>query len=294
MSTASIAPGPAPVLPAATRLGAIRLTVADAAAMTAFYERAIGLRVLRSEGAVTGLGTAEGGVLVELEHDPAAPARPPRSTGLFHLALLVPTRADLAAAVRRVAEAGWRFSGASDHLVSEALYLDDPEGNGIELYRDRPRAEWRHRAGEVEMATIALDLDGLMAQAPAEPHPAMPDGTVLGHVHLNVGDLAAAERFYAGTLGFEVMVRGYPGALFVAAGGYHHHLGLNTWRGEGAPPPPAGARGLRFFEIVVPGEADVRAIAARLEAAGAPVVVEDGVLRTADPFASGVRVRAGG
>ena len=192
-------------------------------------------------------------------------------------------------ALRRVFDAGWHLSGASDHLVSEALYLSDPEGNGIELYRDRPREEWPHNGDEIEMATLPLDLEGLLAEPAETPTPAMPDGAVLGHVHLQVGDLRAAEAFWVDGLGFDAVVRGYPGALFVSAGGYHHHVGLNTWAGVGAPPPPEGARGLDRFEIVVPDEASVSAVREGL-GAGAYDSPEDGVTAT-DPSGNAVLIR---
>lgn len=251
-----------------TRMGALRLTVADADRVRDFYRDAIGLAELPSENGLTRLGT-DGEAIVELAGDPDAAPRPRGTSGLFHLAILVPSRADLARALQRVAEAGWRLSGASDHLVSEALYLSDPEGNGIELYRDRPREEWPVRDGALRMDTLPLDLDAVLSELRREDAgAAMPPGTRMGHVHLNVGDLAAAETFYSGGLGFDVTVRGYPGALFVSAGGYHHHLGLNTWAGEGAPPPPAGSRGLRQFEIVLPGADQVAIEESRLREAG--------------------------
>ena len=160
--------------------------------------------------------------------------------------------------------AGWRLSGASDHLVSEALYLSDPEGNGIELYRDRPRDEWPVVGDSLQMDTLrsTSDLLGEVDEANGDDA-GMPAGTTLGHVHLQVSDLAAAEAFWAEALGFDVTVRGYPGALFVSAGGYHHHVGLNTWAGVGAPPPPDGARGLVRFEVVLPDD-EVEAAAGRL------------------------------
>ena len=229
-------------------IGRVALRVADLARVRTYYERAIGLRALSE----TSLGV-DGTPLIELVDDPAAPPAPPGSTGLFHLALLVPDRPSLARAVQRVVRAGERFTGASDHFVSEALYLRDPEGNGIEIYADRPRSQWEYEpSGEIRMGTVALDLDGVMAELPGGDDPGMPDGTVVGHVHLHVADLGAAEAFYAGRLGLDVMVRGYPGALFLARGGYHHHIGLNTWQGEGAPPPPPGSRGLVDFELVLP------------------------------------------
>jgi catechol 2,3-dioxygenase len=280
-------------LPADAHLGAIRLRIGDVERVPRFYEEAIGLRPLSREDGVTALGVDAGKPLVELEADPDAPQRPPHTTGLFHLALLVPSRADLARALRRVVAAGWRLSGASDHLVSEALYLSDPEGNGIELYRDRPRDEWPVAAGVLRMDTLALDLGSLLSEDDgADGDNGMPSGTVLGHVHLQVADLAPAETFWVEGLGFDVTVRGYPGALFVSTGGYHHHVGLNTWAGVGAPRPPAGAQGLVRFELVLPDAAAVESASDRLAASGTPIeLVEEGVL-AADPSGNAVLVRA--
>jgi catechol 2,3-dioxygenase len=231
-------------------IGRVRLRVADLDGVRGYYERVIGLRPV--DGAL-----GSDAPLVELVPDPSAPPAPPGSTGLFHLALLVPDRPSLARAVQRVVAAGERFTGASDHFVSEALYLRDPEGNGIEIYRDRPRSEWGYEpSGELRMGTVPLDVDSVMTELPGGDDPGMPDGTVVGHVHLHVADLGAAEEFYAGELGLDVTVRSYPGALFLSHGGYHHHVGLNTWQGEGAPAPPPGSRGLEEFEIALPGVAE--------------------------------------
>ncbi len=218
-----------------TRMGPVRLTVSDLDRSRSFYEQAIGLRASERPDGALALGTDNSHTLVELHGDSSAPALDRRATGLFHLAILLPTRRDLALALARLAEARWPLDGASDHLVSEALYLSDPDGNGIEIYRDRPREQWARTAEGLQMATLPLDLDdvvrelsgtdGVQHQAPA--------GTTMGHVHLQVSDLPGAERFYNGVLGFDVVVRGYPGALFVSAGGYHHHLGLNTWHSRG-------------------------------------------------------------
>jgi catechol 2,3-dioxygenase len=277
-------------LPADTRLGAIRLRAGDVGLLRDFYERAIGLQALASEDGVTALGAGDG-ALVELVSDPDAPTRPPRTTGLFHLALLVPTRADLARALRRVFEAGWHLSGASDHLVSEALYLSDPEGNGIELYRDRPREEWPQAGGEIEMATLPLDLEDLISElGGGEQAASMPGGTTLGHVHLQVADLDAAERFWVDGVGLDVTVRGYPGALFTSAGGYHHHVGLNTWAGVGAPRPPVGARGMERFEVVVPDDEALDAARERL-ARVADVAESDGGVLAEDTAGNTVLVR---
>jgi catechol 2,3-dioxygenase len=300
-----------PELPGGTRLGAIRLRVHDVETMRSFYENTIGLRVLGTDDGVTALGTDDH-ALIELLADPTAPSRQPRSTGLFHLALLTPTRGDLARALRRVIESGWRLSGASDHLVSEALYLSDPEGNGIELYRDRPRDDWLIVEDNLQMATLPLDLNDLLAEplptapdhassadaesAAADPASRQPFGmapaTRLGHVHLQVADLQEAEAFWVGALGFDVIVRGYPGALFVSAGGYHHHVGLNTWAGVGAPRPPENARGLVRFEVVLPDKDDVRDAADRL-AAVASVENTDGGVLAVDPSGNRVLVRPG-
>jgi catechol 2,3-dioxygenase len=278
-----------------TAMGPVRLTVGDLEGMRDFYRDAIGLAELEPDDGVVRLGTTgdSGRPIVELVGDPDAPPRERGTSGLFHLAILVPSRADLARTLQRVAEAGWRLSGASDHLVSEALYTSDPEGNGIELYRDRPREEWPVRDGVLQMDTLPLDLDGVLGELRREDGgKGMPPGTRIGHVHLNVGDLAAAEAFYSGALGFDVTVRGYPGALFVSAGGYHHHLGLNTWAGEGAPPPPTGSLGLRQFEIELPGPDQLAAEEDRLREAGFEPAREGDRVRVADPSGNEVVLSA--
>ena len=174
-----------------------------------------------------------------------------RSTGLFHLALLVPTRVDLARALRRVMNGGWQFTGASDHLVSEALYLRDPEYNGIEIYRDRPREEWSIVDGQIADGDAAAGPPG-HRRAADDSDDGMPPGTTMGHVHLQVAGLAPADSFYHRLLGMDVTVRSYPGALFMSAGGYHHHIGANTWESHGGPAPPPGSAGLDLFELVLP------------------------------------------
>ena len=272
--------------------GPVRLRVADLDSQREFYERAIGLSPIDSGDGVARLGS-DGTPVVELDHRADASARPPQTTGLFHLAILVPDRAALAAALARAVCAGGRISGASDHLVSEALYLNDPEGNGIEIYRDRPRAEWERDGGEIRMSTLPLDVDGLLAELREdEPDSAMPDGTRVGHVHLNVADLDAAERFYSGLLGFDVTVRGYPGALFLSTGGYHHHVGVNTWAGPGAPAPAAGSRGLEWFELSVDDAPGLAELERRLGDAGAPIERRPESLLTHDPSENGLLLRS--
>jgi catechol 2,3-dioxygenase len=283
------------MIPPDTAIGKVRLRVADVEDLATFYERVIGLRAVERDGELVRLGPEGGEPLIELLSAPGAPAPPSFSTGLFHLAILVPDRAELARSLRRVAEAGWRLTGASDHLVSEALYLQDPEGNGIEIYRDRPREQWNRDNGELRMATLPLDLQSVLDELESseqDPTGLVP-GSRIGHVHLRVADIPGAEGFYNGHLGLDVMVRSYPGALFLAAGGYHHHLGLNTWQSAGAPPPPEGALGLDRYELVLPQEAEVDAAAKRLGESGDPVRLEEGVLAT-DPSGNRVLLRARG
>jgi catechol 2,3-dioxygenase len=253
-----------------TALGTVRLTVSDLDRSRTFYEQAIGLRATEREDGTLALGVADSPALLELRGDSAAPRLNRRAPGLYHLAILVPTRLDLAFALARLAVTRWPLDGASDHLVSEALYLSDPDGNGLEIYRDRPRSDWPRAEGALQMATMPLDLDDVLAELRDAPglQEEAPAGTRIGHMHLQVADLAAAEAFYHGVLGFDVTVRGYPGALFVSAGGYHHPVGLNTWHSAGASPQAEGSVGLRSFMIELPDSDELAAVTARIEAAG--------------------------
>lgn len=281
------------ILPATLSLGPVRLKARDASRLGAFYRDVIGLTPLGEKDGVVVLG-AGGKALVELVEARDAPAPPRGAPGLFHLAILVPDRPALAVVLRRLAERGIRI-GASDHIVSEALYLDDPEGNGIEIYRDRPRDAWHWQAGTVEMATKPLDLRALLADLPAgaTADDPLPAGTVIGHVHLKVGELAAARRFYVDRLGFAVTTERYPGALFVSAGGYHHHLGLNVWESNGRPAAPADSSGLASFTIVLPDAAAVEAERTRIEAAGEPTRPVEGGFAVTDPWGTAVLFVAG-
>ena len=280
-----------------TTMGTVRLTVADLARSRDFYERATGLVAREADDGSVLLGPPGGPAVVSLYGDTGARPLDRGRTGLFHLAILLPSRRDLAVALARLASARWALSGASDHLVSEALYLSDPDGNGIEIYRDRARSEWPRSDGRIEMATIPLDLDGVLAElgggAPdLSAH--VPVGTVTGHVHLQVADLDAAEAFYSGLLGFDVTVRGYPGALFVSAGGYHHHLGLNTWHSRGAEPPVPGSVGLRSFDVVLPDADALAEVLGRVAAAGLETASVSNVGGTLvrDPSGNGVLLRS--
>jgi catechol 2,3-dioxygenase len=262
-----------------TTVGRVTLRVRQLERVAGFYETAIGLERLGGAGDGVRLG-AGAATLVELIGDPEATPRPRRTTGLYHLAILVPDRPQLASALQRLIDARWRLIGAADHLVSEALYLEDPEGNGIEIYRDRPRDEWRRDGQEIAMATLPLDLQSVLGDLDRGRHgPVVPPTTRMGHVHLHVADLAGAERFYGGLLGFDVTARGYPGALFMSAGGYHHHLGLNIWAGEGAPPAPPGSTGLARYEVLLADSGEVDSAVERLERGGVEVNrTEDGAL----------------
>jgi catechol 2,3-dioxygenase len=285
--------GSAGWIAAATSLGTVSLMVNDLDRSRTFYERAIGLRATELDDGAIALGVAGERPLIELHGDSSAPRLNRRAPGLYHLAILVPTRLDLGFALARLAEARWPLDGASDHLVSEALYLSDPDGNGIEIYRDRPRDDWPRSGDQLQMSTLPLDLDDVVGElrAASELQATAPSGTTIGHVHLQVSDLAEAEAFYHGLLGFDVMVRGYPGALFVSAGGYHHHIGLNTWHSAGAAPPAGGSVGLRSFAIDLPDERELAAVLARLEAASISSTPAPGGVLVRDPFGSGVVLR---
>ena len=265
---------PSAAIAAGTRLGPVSLVVSDLTRSQAFYTGALGLAPSERDDGALALGVPGADPVVVLHGDARAPSLDRRATGLYHLALLLPSRADLGHAIYRLAQARRPLDRASDHLVSEALYLSDPDGNGIEIYRDRPRDEWRRDGGgQLQMATLPLDLRSIVGELGPDPapQPVVPAGTVMGHVHLQVAGIEEAEAFYHGVLGFDVTVRGYPGALFVSAGGYHHHLGLNTWHSAGAGPAAPGAVGLRSFEVVLPTPADLDAIRDRIAAAGLDV-----------------------
>lgn len=277
-------------LPAATKLGSVSLTVSDLDRSLAFYTERLGLAIHARDGGTARLGAGGDDILLLVEPRGARRAR--GTTGLFHFAVLLPSRESLALAFARLVERRTPMQGAADHLVSEALYLADPDGNGIELYRDRPREAWRWEGGEIAMATEPLDLDALLEEGSAQAGDGggLPPGTVLGHVHLHVARIAPAEHFYRDVLGFDLTTRFGPTASFLSAGGYHHHVAVNTWAGVDAPRPPEDAVGLREFVLRLPDGGEVERVAARVRAEGLPV--EDGpagpLLR--DPSGNAVRL----
>lgn len=285
---------PAFRLPDRTRPGRVRLQVADLERSLDYYGRVLGLRVLDRSDGMAALGPGDdGGVLVELrEHPGATPAPRHGRLGLYHYAILLPDRSALGRFARHLQEEGVR-AGAADHRVSEALYLTDPDGLGVEVYADRPRSAWSYVGRELVMTTEPLDVEDVVGAAGGEPWTGMPPGTTIGHVHLHVADLEEAAGFYDRGLGLERTVWSYPGALFLSAGGYHHHLGINTWAAGAPEPGPDDAR-LLEWELLVPSADHVREALESLEETGHPV--DDppdgngGVAR--DPWGTEVRVRA--
>lgn len=291
------ADGSSSLLPAATGMDAVTLRVGDLPAMVAYYSDALGLVELPAAAVPTDLAGGPGAVvlgrgatpLVVLVPTPGLPAPRPGQAGLFHTALLFGDRAGLAAAVASAAAHPLsRYAGAADHLVSQAFYFTDPEDNGIELYWDRPRADWTWRGGHVKMASLRLDPNAFLREHldPAEP----PATAAVGHVHLKVGDLPTARAFYVDALGFE-LTADLGSALFVSAGGYHHHLGMNTWHSAGAG-PRAATLGLGRVAVAVPRRADLDALASRLADHGVPVRDDGRTLRFSDPWNSLLEVTA--
>jgi catechol 2,3-dioxygenase len=267
-----------------TRMGAVHLTVSDLGRSLAYWQGDVGLRALGREGPVARLGTGGEDLVVLHEHPGAPPVR--GHTGLFHLALLVPERTDLARWLVHAAGDRLQLSGMSDHLVSEAIYLYDPDGHGIEIYADRPRSTWTREGERIAIDTLPLDVDDLIGSLHDEPQGAfdgLPGGTTMGHVHLHVRDVAEADAFYGGVLGFDVTAHYGTAATFLSAGGYHHHLGANVWAGRGATPPPPGSASLRHATIVLPDAAELERVAARVAGAGQDAVPDGDGLVIRDP-----------
>jgi catechol 2,3-dioxygenase len=291
-TTAGRATPPGGRLGDATRVGAVDLTVTSIDRSIAYYRDVIGLEVHRRDASVAAMG-AGGEELVVLREQPDA-RRAGRHAGLYHFALLFPTRKDLARVALRIAGARAPIQGASNHGTHEAIYLPDPDGNGIELAWDFPRERWPDISGPQGYGggPAPLDIDDLLATVGDEAPPARaPRGLRMGHVHLHVGDLTTASAFYRDGLGFDVMTD-LGSAVFVSAGGYHHHVGYNVWRGNGVPPAPEGVVGLRHWTLIVAGDDELAAVRMRLAAAGAPIEDHDGGLLSRDPSGIAVHVIA--
>jgi catechol 2,3-dioxygenase len=278
-----------PTLPATLRLGPTHLTISNLDGAVAFYERSLGLQVHHRDAETATLGAGADDLVVLVEDRDATLGG--RHAGLYHFALLFDSRDELARAVVRLAETRTRIEGASDHGVSEAIYLRDPDDNGIELYVDRPRSEWpapRHPDEHVAMFTIALDVQALLKTVQGEPSRALAGpGLRTGHLHLHVGDIERGLAFYRDVLGFEVMVN-LGSAAFVSAGGYHHHLGFNVWLGTDVKPKPQHAAGLRHWTVLLESADEVAAVRGRVEAAGLPVESHDGGFLARDPWQTAV------
>jgi catechol 2,3-dioxygenase len=256
-----------------TKVGPVWLTVTNLDRSLAYYQDRLGFTIASRVGDTATLGTG-GPELLALVERPSAP-HPRGTTGLYHFAVLVPSRAYLARVLRHIMDQATPVQGFADHLVSESIYLADPDGNGIEIYRDRRQDEWPRVDGRIRMSTDPLDVEAVLAEL-GDPVPAwkpLPPGTTIGHVHLHVAHLADAASFYVDTFGFDEVMRYGAAALFVSAGGYHHHVGLNTWAGVGAPRAPAESVGLRHFTVRFASSAARDQVLERLSRAG--VAIED-------------------
>jgi catechol 2,3-dioxygenase len=270
----------------------VKLQISDMERSLEFYWEVLGLRVLERTGNRAVLGAlGDDAPIVELVERKGARAVARHGLlGLYHFAVLLPDRVSLARFLRHLGEIGVR-AGMSDHFVSEAIYLQDPDNLGIEVYADRPRSQWRVERGQLAMSTEPLDVNGLLSVAGYEPWTGAPAGTRIGHVHLHVGDIDRASAFYHEALGLDRMVWSYPGALFLSAGGYHHHLGTNTWARDAASATEHDAH-LIEWEVIVPTKSDVDVAAASLEDAGHPVTRESTDAVARDPWGTQVRIKS--
>lgn len=281
--TSSIHPG--------THIGLVTLRVANLARSRNFYEGIMAFQPLEEATGKVVLGGQDKQPLLELIEVAGAAPQPGRATGLYHVAILFPTRPDLGRELLRLAEAGLQI-GQGDHLVSEALYISDPDGNGLEVYQDRPRSTWHWANGKVQMATDPVDIQGLIEDGThkAEAWDVIPAGTRVGHIHLQVGNIEEAKQFYHTVLGFDVTAQ-LPGALFVSAGGYHHHIGLNTWQSLGGKPTPANHAGLQKYVIAVPTREGLQEVKNRLGAHNIPFEELEDLMRVNDPWSNKILLK---
>ncbi|WP_064092946.1 VOC family protein [Rossellomorea aquimaris] len=256
-----------------------------------FYQKVMGFNILQ-QTKETAILTANGQTpLVTLEQPPNATPKQARTTGLYHFALLLPSRSDLGRMLQHLLNQNIPL-GSSDHLVSEAVYLSDPDGNGIEVYCDRPSSQWTWNDGQVKMAVDPIDATAIIEEARGQKWTGLPEGTVMGHIHLHVSELEKTEEFYTMGLGFEVVSRFGHQALFISTGGYHHHIGLNTWNGAGAPKPSDNSVGLRSFTIHFPSKKQLNESIQLLTTMGATVTEEDGRMHTEDPSGNRIFIKA--
>ncbi len=271
-------------------IGTVGLIARDLDKLTDYYRDLLGLTVTERADKIARLGT--GGVtLLEIEHRPDALPDDPSTAGLYHTAFLMPTRQDHARWIMHIARNRVPITGASDHGVSEAFYLDDPEGNGIEVYNDRPAERWTWADGLVVMKTHQLDIEAILDEVDrtTASYPAAPEGLRVGHVHLRVGSVEQAEQFYRGPVGLE-LTRRRGGATFMSSGGYHHHVGANVWHSDGAGARDPNRTGLAWYSMELSEPGAIDAMAAKLRDAGAPVEAAPGGIETADPWGTRIRV----
>lgn len=274
-----------------TRIGTVALFVSDLSRSLAFYQEHLGFRILAQQRDEATLGV-ENEALLHLREKPGARAVRGVS-GLYHFAILMPNRLELARILRNFAEKETPMQGFSDHKVSEALYLADPDRNGIEVYRDRPRSEWPYNDGKLMMATDPLDLEDILSELPPDDGAwnGLPAGTTIGHIHLHVSNLEREENFYRVVLGFDLVTRYPPSASFLSAGGYHHHIGINVWAGNGAPPPPPDAVGLRWYTIDLPSKEAREDVEQRVRSAGVEIEAHEEGHFLRDPAGNGIVLR---
>ncbi|WP_088103920.1 VOC family protein [Halalkalibacter urbisdiaboli] len=265
-----------------TFISQVTLTVSDLRRSLTFYEKMIGFRILQQTETKAILSADGVNPLLILEQPEQVKPKQSRTTGLYHFALLLPKRSDLASVLKHLVENRYPLQGASDHLVSEAIYFADPDGNGIEMYRDRPASCWTWQQDEVMMDTMPLDLENLLAEANEDSWIRLPSNTVIGHIHLHVSDLEASEQFYS-KLGFQVVTRYGQQALFISTGRYHHHIGLNTWAGVGAPAPSKESVGLKIFSLQYPHNEARAHVIEQLVEMGVPILEDGGQCIVEDP-----------
>lgn len=275
-------------LPEGASVTQISLTVRDLDRVARFYTHVVGLDEVGGGADALWLGAGDEPFL-QLVQNPTGEHQP-ATTGLFHLAILYPSRADLAAVTARLIGLQAPMQGASDHGVSEAVYLADPEGNGVEVYRDRATSDWPQRNGRLEMQTLPLDLGELLDEAPEGAEWRLPRETRLGHVHLRVANVPRAEAFYQDVLGFDLMQRYGDSASFLSAGGYHHHVAVNTWGSLGAAAPPEGALGLRWFRVTLDDDDERERLIERVGSRRGEVDPDDGAFRIWDPSGNEVHI----
>lgn len=270
-----------------TRMGRVALTVGSLERSLDYYQKAIGLKLHHQEGDIITLGAGSEALLVLTENKNGHPTR--GTTGLYHFAILVPSRLELGRVLNNLIHTQTPISGFADHAVSEAIYLTDPDGHGIEIYRDRPRSQWEYPNGKLRLVTEPFDAEGVLGELKGhDPNfTSMQPETTMGHTHLHVANIPQAEAFYNGILGFDLMARYGPSASFVSAGGYHHHLGLNTWAGVGATPAAADSWHMQWYEIITP---DLEPIAWRLKTADIPYRRDHNTIFVADPSHNNIRI----